>query len=185
MNSTMQQPIIINDQLQLLPIAIDEQERLKKMMQLIYTPVYRHLWQDNGEAYVESQYNKDQVISELSLDNARYYFVEYKSEVMGMLRFLFDCPYDGSESKNTTKLHRIYLDPATHGSGVGSQLVTYVMSEARKHNQESVWLECMDTQQPALKFYEKMGFYIEKTFKLDSPTMKEEFRGMLLMKIKL
>lgn len=181
----MTQTINISQELRLLPIAIDEQERLKKMMHHIYKPVYRHLWHDDGTGYVESQYNRDQLVSELSLGNARYYFVEYKAELMGMLRFLIDCPYDGSTTANTLKLHRIYLDPAKHGSGIGSQLVTYVMEEARKSNQESIWLECMDTQEPAIHFYKKMGFFIEKSFKLDSPTMKEEFRGMLLMKINL
>jgi len=177
--------INISDEVKLLPIAIDEQERLRRMMHLIYKPVYKHLWHDDGSGYVESQYNKDQLISELSLSNARYYFVEYKLEIMGMLRFLYNCPFDGSEHQNITKLHRIYLDPATHGSGVGSQLVDYVINEARKNDQKSVWLECMDTQQPALNFYDKKGFSIVRPFKLDSPTMKEEYRGMVLMKIDL
>ncbi|BAO56376.1 protease synthase and sporulation negative regulatory protein pai 1 [Nonlabens marinus S1-08] len=181
----MLKPATINDKLRLLPIGIDEQERLRRMMHLIYKPIYRHLWKDDGEAYVESQYNKDQVLTELSLPNARYYFVEYKSEVVGMLRFLFDCPYEKSPNLNTTKLHRIYLDPATHGSGIGSQLIDYVFEQAIKNNQKSVWLECMDTQEPAIRFYKKKGFYIERPFTLDSPTMNKEFRGMYLMKYDL
>ena len=178
----MQTTIALNDTIRLLPIAIDEQERLRRMMYLIYKPVYRHLWQDDGDAYVESQYNKDQVLAELSLENARYYFVEYQSEVMGMLRYLFDFPYDGSPQSNITKLHRIYLDPVTHGSGIGASLINFVLDQAKKKNQDSVWLECMDTQEPAIQFYKKMGFYVERSFRLDSPSMKEEFRGMLLMK---
>ena len=174
--------VVLNPDVKLLPIAIDEQERLRRMMHLIYKPVYQHLWQDNGEAYVESQYNRDQVMTELALENARYYFVEFKGEVMGMLRYLFDCPYPDCAQQNVTKLHRIYLDPATHGSGIGGLLVNYVVDQAAQARQKSVWLECMDTQEPAIKFYHKMGFYTERPFQLDSPSMKPEFRGMLLMK---
>lgn len=178
----MNKDVIIKDHLRLLPITIDEQGRLIKMMHLIYKPVYRHLWEDDGDAYVESQYNKDQVMSELSVKNARYYFVEYRSEVMGILRFLYDCPYGGSPATNVVKLHRIYLDPATHGSGVGSLLIDYVMDKASYHQQESVWLECMDTQQPAMNFYDKKGFKMVRPFQLDAPTMIKEYRGMLLLK---
>ena len=60
------------------------------------------------------------------------------------------------------KLHKLYVLPATHGKGYGRALVEEVKERAKKRNVESnCFLELnVYRGNPALKFYEKLGFVI-------------------------
>ncbi|MEJ7679642.1 MAG: hypothetical protein WKG06_17635 [Segetibacter sp.] len=43
----------------------------------------------------------------------------------------------------------------------------------------------MDSREGAISFYRKMGFEITGTHRLKHALMKEELRGMVIMKIKI
>lgn len=171
--------------LSLQPVALKDQEKLFHLMMKIYRPVYQHLWFDDGSHYVASQFNAQQLQKELSSPDAFYYFVLHKEEPIGILRFLKHTTTSAIKETNTTKLHRIYLDPSVHGQGIGKALMHWLIDFSITQNQQSIWLECMDTQLAAYHFYKQLGFTIVEPFRLDSPTMRSEMRGMLLMKLDL
>jgi hypothetical protein len=54
---------------------------------------------------------------------------------------------------------------------------------AQENRQQTIWLECMDTQLAAYNFYKGLGYMIFEPFILDSPKMRPEYRGMLRMKL--
>lgn len=59
----------------------------------------------------------------------------------------------------TCKLHKIYLLPELRGKGMGATLLQHVIKEAK--NLKAAVLELnVNRHNPALKFYEKMGFNI-------------------------
>lgn len=177
--------ISLRPDLSLQPITTLDQERLLELMMKIYRPVYQHLWFDDGSSYLASQFNLQQLQSDLSSPTVFYYFVHLKEELIGILRFLKDCPTSAINESNTTKLHRIYLDPSIHGKGIGKALMRWMFDFLKEQNQESIWLECMDTQLAAYHFYQQLGFKTIEPFTLDSPTMRSEMRGMLRMKLNL
>jgi|GEM_PF-387280 len=169
----------------LYPVTLNEQKKLFNLMMNIYRPVYQHLWWDDGSNYVESQFNEAQLQLELSNPNASYYFVHFKEEPIGILRFICDSEINNIKERNTTQLHRIYLDPLVHGQGIGSALMCWLIAFSITQNQQSIRLECMDTQLAAFHFYKQFGFKIVEAFQLDSPTMRSEMRGMLRMELNL
>jgi len=177
--------ISLTPALSLQPVALNDQEKLFHLMMKIYRPVYQHLWLDDGSSYVASQFNVQQLQSELSSPGAFYYFVHFKKQPIGILRFLKDTTTSAIKETNTTKLHRIYLDPSVHGQGIGKALMHWLIEFSITQDQQSIWLECMDSQLAAYHFYKQLGFKTVEAFTLDSPTMRSEMRGMLRMKFNL
>ena len=171
----------ISDSVNLKAITLNDSRALLKLMQNIYVPPHKHLWQDGGDWYVKNTFNSDILKEELNEKNATYYFVEYQNKRRGILRIIHDIPFKGFEDKKATKLHRIYLDPKIHGEGIGKLLMDWSSLEAIKNNSQLLWLEAMDTQEQALKFYKKLGYQITGDFKLEFDLMHIHLRGMYSM----
>ncbi len=56
-----------------------------------------------------------------------------------------------------TKIHKIYVLPSAQGKGVGKELVNYISNIAKQNKCEAILLDVY-RHNPAIQFYEKMGF---------------------------
>ena len=159
--------------LNLKPITLANHEVLLQLMQRIYPPAYKHLWINNDcNWYINSQYNLKQLTKELQDLNANYFFIKYDTKTIGILRLIHQKPL------RTTKLHRLYLDQAYQGLGLGQQLMQLSYDIATDNLSTSIWLEAMDTQLQALNFYKKCGFKIVDSYTLEFDLILDQFRGM-------
>jgi GNAT superfamily N-acetyltransferase len=168
----------INASLKLEAISLDDTLKLSVLMHRIYPPPYKHLWEDDGYWYVQETFNKTILEKELSEINSAYYFVNYLNETIGVLRYIHDFHLMEKPDLSATKLHRIYVDPKVHGKGIGVLLMDWVTKQAVANGSELLWLEAMDTQQQALRFYKNLGYKIAGDFRLNFELMYEHLRGM-------
>lgn len=90
------------------------------------------------------------------------------------------CKYDDNVvSKNTdidSEIIAIYVDCDKLGRGVGRKLVEYVMNDLRNKNKSKMIIWCLEKNENARKFYEKMGGKLitdEKYFKKNGKRYKE------------
>ena len=149
-------------------------------MRRIYPPVYGHLWLDGGmEDYLRRCYREEAVLKDLRTPGTLYEEVLLGGRPVGILQTVSECPRPGNDAIGQFKLYRIYLDPDTHGRGLGTHCMHRVRARARALSAQNIWLEAMDTQRQALRFYRKHGFETAEAFTLDAPLMKPEYRGML------
>jgi len=82
-------------------------------------------------------------------------------------------PGSQQENEHVFKLHKLYIDPNSQGKGVGKALIDFITEEIKSQvtlsgkNGQSVSLRLgVNRFNPALKFYERVGFNIireEKT----------------------
>ena len=63
------------------------------------------------------------------------------------------------QSKNKTKIHKIYVLPETQGTGLGRQFFELVKEKAKENNQKAIFLN-VNKYNSALHFYTKLGFSI-------------------------
>ena len=68
------------------------------------------------------------------------------------------------------------------GKGIGTQLLQLTFRLAQEKHKNYVWLKAMDSSAGAIAFYHKQGFAVCGTFRLGFTAMKEEYRGMVIMK---
>jgi len=173
--------IQLSEKLSLSTISLDDALELKQLMHRIYPPAYKHLWEDDGHWYVEETFSKENLEKELVNPKASYYFVAYQQEIIGILRLLNDFSLPDLPKLKAAKLHRIYLDPKTHGKAIGKFLMEWVMEQAIDNGSQLLWLEAMGTQEQALQFYKKLGYIISSDFRLTFELLHTHLRGMHTM----
>ena len=174
--------IQITNTLFLESIKISDQDKLFNLMHQIYPPAYKHLWQNEDcNWYLDHCFSKENLKSELSEIDTIYCFVNYNSNRIGIIRILHNTCIDGLEEKNATFIHRIYLSNETQGIGIAKQLFNWIELQTIKKGNKRLWLKAMDTQNQALKFYEKEGFEIINKTRLDFKLIHENLRGMVTM----
>jgi len=66
---------------------------------------------------------------------------------------------------NAEKVHTFFVDPESHGKGIGSKILERVLADAKKEGIKSV--KCWATFN-AVKFYSKFGFKKLKELKFES-----------------
>jgi len=66
-------------------------------------------------------------------------------------------PTDGLPA-DTCELVKMYLLPEARGTGLGSQLITKCLKQAKENGFSNVYLETMNELKAALKVYARMGF---------------------------
>lgn len=176
--------ITLDSQLNLIlkPIQLNDQSILYRLMDEIYRDSYRYIWKDQGDWYLNLIYNPETLRKELSRDRSHYFFVEADDRKIGILKYDFPFSPRELEIPESMKLHRLYLHQDFHGKGIAQLLVDHCEEVARENNLKSIWLEAMECQPQAKRFYEKMGFELVMTYQLDFETMHPQYRGIQIMK---
>lgn len=150
--------IKVSENLFLRVITRKDTTTLFKLMKEVYPAAYHHFWEDSGDWYVKSQYNKDNVLNELVQPNSNYYFVIFNDEIIGNLRVIWDENLEGLQQEKQVKLHRIYLHQKTQGKGLGKKILNWLQEQAILKGYKIIWLEAMNAQPQAFEFYKKLGF---------------------------
>ena len=174
--------MISNNNIEIRRIGAGDGALLADVAVHAYSDHYLHLWYDKGEWYINKSFSVKNLLHELEDENARFYIIYYNDEAVGFLKLNIDSPLQNEKNTNALELERIYLTKAASGKGIGKRILNYVFQIAREHHKKFVWLKVMDSSAEAIKFYKNNGFDICGTYHLDFPQMKEEYRGMYVMK---
>lgn len=150
-------------------------------MTKIYPSTYAYLWQDGGTWYLDHIYNIEAVKADIGESDGQLSFVVLHDTIVGILKVQWKLPYPDRPEKRSCRLHRLYLAPEVHGTGLASTLMDYVEWRAVDEGAELLWLDCMDSEPRALRFYEKHGFEKGRLYHLDFLRMHDRYRGIFLM----
>lgn len=148
-----------------------------------YLPHYTHLWKADGVDWYMRRCFADEVLQfELSDPNIEYYIAQAEGQNIGILKLVLHKPLPDSNIENALYLEKIYFVKEWTGKGVGRKLIEFVFKRAKKLKRVCVWLMAMDTSEKPVAAYKRAGFVIHSRTRLDFEKMKEEFRGMVVMK---
>jgi len=150
-----------------------------------YCDHYLHLWFDNGEWYRKKCFTTEVLQQELADPNNLFYIAYDADEPVGFLKLRIDAVLETDPDKNGLELERIYLTSAASRKGIGKQLMELSLAVAKEYQKEIIWLKAMDSSEGPIAFYRQMGFEICGITRLSFEQMKEEYRGMVIMKKEL
>jgi GNAT superfamily N-acetyltransferase len=170
--------IQLTEKLTLRPIQISSHSELFPLIRGIYKKAYPGFWVDAGDWYLDLCYSIENLTKELSRPTAHYFFVEFESEKVGILKYDFPFSPRQVEIPNALKLHRLYLSEIVQGKGIAQVLMNYVEQIASEHKLDNIWLEAMEQKPQAKRFYEKMGFELVHTYQLDFEKLLPGLRGI-------
>jgi len=157
-------------------IRNQDQERLMKLMQRIYPAAYAHFWKEDCNWYLDLCYNPINLDKELAKNGTSYFFVIQNAKEVGILKYDYPSSPSQIEIKNAVKLHRLYLAPEIHGSGLAKVLMEYLEKDSAVKGADRIWLEVMQKSDQAQKFYSKMGYQKNFEYRLDFERLKPEYR---------
>ena len=177
--------IIINPNLNLVPVKLEDQEKLFGLMSEIYPAAYADFWKEDCEWYLDLCFSQKNLAKELARSSAHYFFIKFNGFKAGIFKYDFPLSPQQLEIPNAMKLHRLYLHSDLHGTGVAKALMNWLETEAKSKNLDFIWLEAMEQKQQAKIFYEKMGYQLALTYQLEFDLLKPEFRGIHIYKKKI
>lgn len=156
---------------------------LREIGRLSYIPHYTHLWKAGGvEWYLNHCFGNDNLQPELADPNVEYYFVTAEDQNIGILKLVLRKPLPDSDIENALYLEKIYFIKEWTGKGVGWEAMQFAFKRSRELSRECVWLMAMDTSDKPIAAYQRAGFTEHSRPRLDFELMKEEFRGMVILK---
>jgi ribosomal protein S18 acetylase RimI-like enzyme len=174
--------IPISEHIHLIKITINDQNKLMDLAWKIYPPEYKYLWENEDcNWYLNRCYGLKNFNEELSENDAHYYFVIYKSEIEGFIRFVFNKPLEQFPGKSATYLHRIYLSQESQGTGVSQKLIHWIEQKSKEKGMDYMWLEAMCSKDRALQFYKKNSFEILTKKRLSFDLILDHLREIYLM----
>lgn len=149
-----------------------------------YLPHYGHLWNPGGlEWYMQFCFGDEALQTDLSDGNIEYYIIaDDESRNIGILKLILQKPLPDSEVENALYLEKIYFIKEWTGRGVGQELLNFSVNRAKELGRDCIWLMAMDTSLKPIASYERAGFTIHSRNRHTSEMIKEELRGMVVMK---
>ncbi len=166
------------------PCTAEDLHTLQDIAINSYGDHYLYLWYDSGMWYIDRSFSDKALKTELADTNAAFFLIYEGDELVGFLKLNIDKELEGFTAEESLELERIYLTKAASGRGIGRRVVHFTVDFAKERNKRVVWLKAMDSSR-SVDFYEQNGFVKCGTYTLDFEAMKEEYRGMYVMKREL
>ena len=173
-------------------IGIESVALLSRVAIQAYSDHYLHLWKNNdADWYINKCFTIEVLTAELNDSDNIFYIVFDDEKPLGFFKIVlsnFLLPQgvrnekDGIFEENALYLERIYFIKEAVGKGLGEIAFQFILDKARRLNKKIIWLTAMASSMKPIAAYKRMGFEICGTKQLDFEQIKNEMRGMVIMK---
>lgn len=104
--------------------------------------------------YLSQNYSPAAFRVEFSHSDSVFYLAEMNDELVGYLKM----NHGEVVEKGGCEIERIYVASEQKGRGIGRQLLQWAKETARRAGAQFVWLGVWEHNQPAIDFYQRLGF---------------------------
>lgn len=155
--------------------TVDDVETIKQLAHEIWWPTYSSiLAADQIEFMLADRYSTDALAQQIAGREQTFLML---SDAQTPLAF---AAYSADENDaDVYRLHKLYSLPAAQGKGIGKALLNVVFDRVRALGAKTLELN-VHRQNPALGFYQKMGFVI--AYEVDIPFDKYVLNDYIMRK---
>lgn len=164
-------------------VTLNDIDQLQKISrQTFYETFSAGNSEENMTKYLDEGFSLEKLTTELSDNNAEFYFATLDNNVIGYLKLNFGQAQTELQDDKALEIERIYVLKDFHGKSVGQILYDKAIHIARQKNADYVWLGVWEENPRAIKFYKKNGFveFDKHVFKLGNDEQTD-----IMMKLKL
>ncbi len=164
-------------------VTINDIGQLQKISrQTFYETFSEGNTEENIAKYLEEGFSVTKLTSELSNNDAQFYFATFEDNTIGYLKINFGQAQTELQDDKALEIERIYVLKEFHGKGVGQLLYDKAIQIAKQKNADYVWLGVWEENPRAINFYKKNGFveFDKHVFKLGNDNQTD-----IMMKLKL
>jgi ribosomal protein S18 acetylase RimI-like enzyme len=167
----------------IVKVTLDNLDQLQKIgRQTFYETFSAGNTAENMTKYLEEGFSAAKLTTELSDNNAEFYFATLDDNVIGYLKLNFGQSQTELQDDKGLEIERIYVLKDFHGKSVGQLLYDKAIQVARQKRADYVWLGVWEENPRAINFYKKNGFveFDKHVFKLGNDEQTD-----IMMKLKL
>lgn len=147
-----------------------------------YARNFHYHWEPGGlELYLEDVFGLDVLEEELQDDNTGYYIANIGDKPVAFMKLIRSPRVNGEIMEEDIELDKLYVLPEYKGMQVGKKLMELAFKIASEENRKRYWLVVLESNQPAISFYEKLGFCFHSRLSIHYPFFKEDRRPALRM----
>ena len=140
-------------------VNIKEIDKLKEIGKLTFPETFSsENSEDNMREYLENGFSTKKLTTELTDQNAEFYFAELDGKTIGYIKINVGQSQTEIKDKNALEIERIYVLQEFHEKKVGQIFYDKAIELAKEKNVENVWLGVWEQNPRAIRFYEKNGF---------------------------
>jgi len=169
--------------IEIIKVTTNDLEELQKIGRLTFYETFASgNTEENMNKYLDEAFSFTKLTTELSDNNAEFYFATLDNKVIGYLKLNFGQSQTELQDNKAVEIERIYVLKEYHGKRVGQLLYDKAIKIARQKNAEYVWLGVWEENPRAINFYKKNGFveFDKHIFKLGNDEQTD-----IMMKLKL
>lgn len=165
--------------MQLEKVTPEEIDELQAICIEAYTKNFAHHWNGDGlNIYLEAQFNKQRIKRDINNPTLNYYFIKVNNQPVGFIKLNLNVSFDNYAPNEVAELEKMYVLPKMKGQGIGKKVLMEIIQQVKGLEKQVFFLCVIDTNTPAIKFYEKLGFQYHSKTRLEVPLFKEELKGM-------
>ena len=160
---------------------------LQSICRSAYSENFGHHWEEDGlSEYLEKVFGADILAAQLA-DPDICYYVAFRTAVepVAFMKLNLHSNLPGAPPEKGIELDKLYILPQCKGQHVGARMMDLAFRVAETAGKEDFWLAVIDTNAPAIAFYEKYGFRFHSTTRVSYPKFREELKGMWRMHAKI
>ncbi len=161
----------------------EEWPRLQELCSSAFSQNFAHHFVEDGlMQYLEKEFGEARLQKDLHDPQTAYFYIHGETQHLGFVKICYHFELDGEVMPQSAELEKIYLLPSTKGQGLGKKSLQKLYEICRNQAIEELYLYVIDHNQAAIEFYQKQGFEIVGTGRLEATHFKEHLRGMHLMR---
>lgn len=111
------------------------------------------------QAHLDYAYALPKLITELQNPHTTFWFLYLGDKIAGYLKLNDGNAQTENVAPHALEVERIYIRTPFKRQGLGSLLLQHAAQQARDLGEERIWLGVWEHNEPAKKFYQKMGFH--------------------------
>lgn len=131
---------------------------LSEMGYASYQYHFAHLWHAEAElkAFLQQEYSTPSIAQSLR-NEASAWFIARDNAPVGFAKVTWHCAADENGPIGTL-LHKLYLLPGETGKSYGARMLAEIERLAQQRGERFIWLEVLDANPNAYRFYLRQGF---------------------------
>ncbi|GLC89054.1 GNAT family N-acetyltransferase [Lysinibacillus piscis] len=138
---------------------LDDVQQLKEVsITTFYETFQAQNSPENMQAYLAKAFHTEQLEKELTTAHSTFYFIYDQEELVGYLKVNMDEAQSEQMGDDSLEIERIYIRNGHQGKGLGNYLIDKAVAIAAAQGKASIWLGVWEKNEPAIGFYQKMGF---------------------------
>ncbi|HCQ0107087.1 MULTISPECIES: GNAT family N-acetyltransferase [Citrobacter] len=122
-----------------------------------YTAHFKHMWKSESEFdnYLEGEYSLPVIEQSINDKNISWYIVEIEQPI-GFVKLTWQATVPNTDISGVL-LNKLYLAPTKTNQHYGQLMFNKVIDLARSQGKKYLWLEVLEQNERAQKFYKKQG----------------------------